>query len=60
MITLLTAGERVLGRMSSMLCKQINIKKHHKEIARDYTFVTCDNFDRNYVKDYIDTDENDR
>ena len=53
-------GERVLHRMSSKLCKQINIKKHHKEIARDYTFVTFDNFDRNNVKDDIDTDKNDR
>ena len=48
-------GERVLRRMSSKLCKQINIKEHHKEIARDYTF---DTFDSNHVKDDIFTDKN--
>ena len=41
-------GEPVLCRMSSKLC------------IKDYTFVTFDNFDNNYVKDYIDMDENDR
>ena len=41
--------------VESKLCKQINIKKHHKEITRDYTF---DTFDSNHVKDDIFTDKN--
>jgi hypothetical protein len=49
-------GERVLHRMLSKLCKQINIKKHHKEIItiRDYTF---DTFESNHD---IYRDKNDR
>ena len=47
-------GESVLCRMLSKLWKQINIKKHHKEIIRDYTFNT---FDSNHVKDRDKNDE---
>ena len=47
--------ESVLRRMSSKVCKQRDIKEHHKEIIKDYTFDAFNTFDTFYTLDTLDT-----